>query len=52
MDFCRKPGIMNHTQRHWRATQLADAMDPFTLREALHRATSLSNTYIELKAAV
>lgn len=32
-------GIMNHTQRHWRATQLADAMDPFTLKEALHRAT-------------
>jgi len=30
---------MNHTQRHWRATQLADAMDPFTLKEALHRAT-------------
>lgn len=29
---------MNHTQRHWRATQLADAMDPFTLKEALHRA--------------
>lgn len=23
---------------HWRATQLADAMDPFT-KEALHRAT-------------
>jgi len=32
-------GIMNHTQRHWRATQLADAMDPFTLKEVLHRAT-------------
>lgn len=24
---------------HWRTTQLADAMDPFTLKEALHRAT-------------
>jgi len=35
----RNLGIMNHTQRHWRATQLADAMDPFTLKEALHRAT-------------
>lgn len=32
-------GIMNHTQRHWRATQLADTMDPFELKEALHRAT-------------
>jgi hypothetical protein len=30
---------MNHTQRHWRATQLADTIDPFTLKEALHRAT-------------
>jgi len=30
---------MNHTQRHWRATQLADAVDPFTLKEALHRTT-------------
>jgi len=29
---------MNHTQRLWRATQLADAMDPFTLKEALHQA--------------
>jgi ribosomal protein L40E len=37
--ICRNLGIMNHTQRHWRATQLADAMDPFTLKEALHRAT-------------
>lgn len=37
--ICKKLGIMNHTQRHWRATQLADAMDPFTLKEALHRAT-------------
>lgn len=35
----RNFAIMNHTQRHWRATQLADAMDPFTLKEALHRAT-------------
>lgn len=25
--------------RHWRATQLADDMDPFTLKKALHRAT-------------
>jgi len=32
-------GIMNHTQRHWRATQLADSMDIFELKEALHRAT-------------
>ena len=32
-------GIMNHTQRHWRATQLSDALDPFELKEALHRAT-------------
>lgn len=32
-------GIMNHTQRHWRATQLADTHDPFDLKEALHRAT-------------
>jgi len=32
-------GIMNHTQRHRRATQLADATYPFTLKEALHRAT-------------
>lgn len=32
-------GIMNNTRRHWRATQLADVMDPFTLKEALHRAT-------------
>lgn len=39
MDFCRKLGIMNHTQRHWRATQLADAMASFTVKEALHRAT-------------
>ena len=30
---------MNHTQRHWRATQLVGAMDPFNLKEALHRAT-------------
>ena len=37
--ICRNLGIMNHTQRHWRATQLADTMDPFTLKEALHRAT-------------
>jgi len=37
--ICKRLGIMNHTQRHWRATQLADAMDPFTLKEALHRAT-------------
>jgi len=37
--ICRKLGIMNHTQRHWRASQLADTMDPFTLKEALHRAT-------------
>jgi len=37
--ICRKLGIMNHTQRHWRATQLADTMDPFTLKESLHRAT-------------
>jgi hypothetical protein len=34
-----KLGIMNHTQRHWRATQLADTHDPFELKEALHRAT-------------
>jgi len=32
-------GIMNHTQRHWRATQLRDTHDPFELKEALHRAT-------------
>jgi len=32
-------GIMNHTQRHWRATQLADTHDAFELKEALHRAT-------------
>jgi hypothetical protein len=32
-------GIMNHTQRHWRTTQLADVMNPFELKEALHRAT-------------
>ncbi len=37
--ICRGLGIMNHIQRHWRATQLADTMDPFTLKEALHRAT-------------
>jgi len=37
--ICKNLGIMNHTQRHWRATQLADTMDPFTLKEALHRAT-------------
>ena len=37
--ICRNLGIMNHTQRHWRATQLADTMDPFTLKEALHRVT-------------
>jgi len=30
---------MNYTQRHWKATQRADSMDPFTLKEALHRAT-------------
>lgn len=35
----RELGIMNHTQRHWRATQLADTMDAFELKEALHRAT-------------
>lgn len=39
MGFCKNPGIMNRTQSHWRATQLADTMDPFTLKEALHRAT-------------
>jgi len=32
-------GIMNHTQRHRRATQLADTHDAFELKEALHRAT-------------
>jgi len=37
--ICKRLGIMNHTQRHWRATQLAGAMDPFTLKEALHQAT-------------
>ena len=37
--ICNNLGIMNHTQRHWRASQLADTMDPFTLKEALHRAT-------------
>lgn len=37
--ICKRLEIMNHTQRHWRATRLADAMDPFTLKEALHRAT-------------
>lgn len=37
--ICRRLGIMKHTQRHWRATQLADAMDPFILKEALNRAT-------------
>jgi len=37
--ICKRLGIMNHTQRHWRATQLADAMDAFTLKEALRRAT-------------
>lgn len=37
--ICKNLGIMNHTQRHWRATQFADAMDLFTLKEALHRAT-------------
>lgn len=36
---CNRLGVMNHTQRHWRATQLADAMEPFALKEALHRAT-------------
>ena len=35
----RDLGIMNHTQRHWRATQLADVLDPFELKESLHRAT-------------
>jgi len=37
--ICRKLGIMNHTQRHWRVAQLADTMDPFTLKEALNMAT-------------
>lgn len=37
--ICNALGIMNHTQRHWRASQLADTMDAFTLKEALHRAT-------------
>jgi ribosomal protein L40E len=32
--ICRSLGIMNHTQRHWRATQLADSMDPFALKES------------------
>lgn len=32
-------GIMNHTQRHWRATQLSDTLDAFALKEELHRAT-------------
>jgi len=32
-------GIMNHTQRHWRATQLAEVFGPFGLKEELHRAT-------------
>jgi hypothetical protein len=35
----RKLGIMNHTQRHFRASQLADVLDPFELKEALHRET-------------
>ena len=30
---------MNHPQRHWRATQLADVMNPLALKESLHRAT-------------
>jgi hypothetical protein len=38
-------------QHHWRATQLADTMDPFTIKEALHRATILLNMYIEPKVA-
>lgn len=51
--ICKRLGIMNHTQRHWRATQLADAMDPFTLKEALHRAKLCHlNTCTELKKAV
>ncbi|MEM2112221.1 MAG: hypothetical protein QXX08_10175 [Candidatus Bathyarchaeia archaeon] len=35
----RRLGIMNHTQRHFRASQLADVLDPFELKEALHRET-------------
>ena len=30
---------MNHTQGHWHATQLADSMDPFTLKEVSHSVT-------------
>jgi len=39
MGFCKNLGITNCMQRHWRAAQLADTMDAFTLKEALHRAT-------------
>jgi len=39
MQICKNLGTMNYTQRHWKATQRADSMDPFTLKEALHRAT-------------
>jgi len=35
----RRLGIMNHSQRHLRASQLADVLDPFELKEALHRET-------------
>ena len=32
-------GIMNHINRHWKATQLADTMTPYQLKEELDRAT-------------
>jgi len=35
----KRLGIMNHTQRHFRVSQLADVLDPFELKEALHRET-------------
>lgn len=31
--------MVNHTRRHLRASQLADVLDPFELKEALHRET-------------
>ncbi len=39
-------GKINHTQRHWRATQLADTVDPFT-QGTLHRATMPSLEYVD-----
>jgi hypothetical protein len=45
----RKLGIMNHTQRHFRASQLADVLDPFELKRHYIEKPYLSNMFTAQK---